>query len=168
MHHPPPTTPHPCPWRHYTGTWETNRQTDVVQWVDGWSVWRHHGDLMYSGFKVEGGFPGKLWEDLAWLWPCSEMGEEGSVGGGEQALQLTSGWRLYPAGHLTGFPGLWVGIRFGMKTWNFRVSVITSTILSRPARRWFFFSLLFALLSWWLLFVLLDLLWVGVRFYLPV
>lgn len=71
---------------------------------------------MYSGFKVEGGFPGKLWEDLAWLWPCSEMGEEGSVGGGEQALQLTSGWRLYPAGHLTGFPGLWVGIRFGMKT----------------------------------------------------
>lgn len=31
-------------------------------------------------------------------------GEEGSVGGGEQPLQLTSGWRLYPAGRLTGFP----------------------------------------------------------------
>jgi len=41
---------------------------------------------MCSGLKVEGGFPWKLWEDLAWLWPCSEMGEEGSVGGGEQAV----------------------------------------------------------------------------------
>lgn len=29
----------------------------------------------------------------------ARLGEEGSVGGGEQLLQLTSGWPSYPAGH---------------------------------------------------------------------
>lgn len=49
MHHPPPATAHPFPWRHYTGN-VRDKQADrcspmSTQLVCAVSVWRHHGTL---------------------------------------------------------------------------------------------------------------------------
>lgn len=75
----------------------------------------------------------------------------------------------YPRWALTGFPGLWVEIRLWMRTSIFRVSVITSTVLSRPVRRHNFLTFVFSFVTddggfCWLFFTCLTMV---LRFYLP-
>lgn len=94
LHHPSPTRPHPCPWRHYTGTCKTNRQTNVVQWDEGWSavsVWRHHNDSMCSKFEMDlGFFQGFSSRTRHGCGHTARWKEERLIEGGQPA-QITSG-----------------------------------------------------------------------------
>lgn len=145
-HHPPPTTPHPCPWRHYTGN---VRQT-------GWQIPRYSpkirrlvcrclsgGITMCSKAWGGGGFPGKLC-NLAWLVTMQRDGERRSVEGGEQLLQLISGWQLNPAGQWLVFQDSGSGSGFWLRTWIFRESIIRSTTLSSQEKKKILTGL-----TWW-------------------
>lgn len=112
----PQQHPHPCPWRHYTGN-VTDKQADRCspmsrRLVCGVCPEASRGlDVLQA--QGGGGFPGKLARTWHGWQPRSEMEEEGSAGRGEEPLQLTSGASRWA---LTCSPGLWVGIRFWMRT----------------------------------------------------
>lgn len=118
MHRPPPATPHPFPWRHYTGD-VRDKQADRCspmskQPVCAVSAWRRHRTLRISRWRwVSSKRARHGWR------PCRGRGEEGSVGRGEQPQLLTSTGQVCPAGHWLVF--LWVRIRFWMWTWIFSV-----------------------------------------------
>lgn len=69
MRHPPPITPHQCPWRHYTGK-ARDKQADRCSPMSRWLVC---GVCLEASWDATlraqggGGFPGKLCKDLAWL-----------------------------------------------------------------------------------------------------
>lgn len=121
MHHPPPTTPHPCPWRHYTGN-VRDKRADSCSPVSRRLVCSAclEASQGRSELKVEFvGFLGNTSRTWHGWWPRNKIGEEGSVGGGEQLLQLTSGWRSYPAGCFDWFSS-GSGSGFWMRTWIFQ------------------------------------------------
>lgn len=105
VHHSPPTTPHHCPWRHYTGNGR-HKQADRSQE----SVWSHgHRAFMCSKLKVEVGFLGNIvWPCHGW-WPCSEMGKKGQL---EENSCYSSSVAVVSCWAMTGCPGLWVRTRF--------------------------------------------------------
>lgn len=136
--------------------WETNRQTDVVQWVNSWSARCLSGDITGTLWALGGdGFPGKLCEGHG-------MADDHAVGWGKKGqLEENSRYSSPVQGSCVLLGTDWFSSWSGSGVeWGPEFSECPSSTppfsLGRSEDKSFF--LLFSLLSWWVSFVFLDML----------
>lgn len=122
MHHPPPTTPRPCPWRHYTGNVRDKRADSCSpvgrRLVCGACLEASQGR---SELKVEFvGFLGNTWRTWHGWWPCNKMAGWGRRVSWRRRTAVTAHqWMVFISCWVFWLVFLWVRIRFLDEDLNF-------------------------------------------------